>query len=199
MLLSTDLSNLPPTFRSVAEDSIRDFLSTERGHVRANNDRSFEAQANFFANWCRTNDLDEDNLKRLNDEECVLLLGSFLSEVKAGDNMKQSVALKAQMLTNYLSVAHAFLQVVLARPVNIYDAQSLARQPRYHPFLGQQLAEHQKWAQPATKKEPFTADMFQWIHDTLLADSNPTEVFFGRRYACFNYGRFRCGPTKELY
>jgi hypothetical protein len=119
----------------------------------------------------------------------VLLLGSFLRDVKAGNNMVQSVDLKAQTLTNYLSAAHAFLQVVLARPVNIYDSQSLARQPRYHPFLGQQLAERRKWAQPAAQKEPFTADMFQWLHDTLLGDPNPTVVFFGRQFCVYDWMR----------
>jgi hypothetical protein len=117
------------------------------------------------------------------------LLGSFLRDVKAGNNMVKSVNLKAQTLTNYLSAAHAFLQVVLARPVNIYDPQSLARQPRYHPFLGQQLAERKKWGQPAAKKEPFTADMFQWLHDILLADPHPTVVFFGRQFCVYDWMR----------
>jgi hypothetical protein len=119
----------------------------------------------------------------------VVLLGTFLREVKAGHNMVQSVALKAQTLTNYLSSAHAYLQVALARPVNIYDPQSLARQPRYHPFLGLLLAERRKWAQPAAQKEPFTADMFQWLHDTLLADPNPAMVFFGRQYCVYDWMR----------
>jgi hypothetical protein len=117
----------------------------------------------------------------------VLLLGSFIQDVKAGNNMVKSVALKAQTLTNYLSAAHAFLQVTLARHVNIYNTQSLARQPRYHPFLGLQLALRRKWAQPAAKKEPFTTDMFQWLHDVLLSDSNPTEVFFGRQFCVYDW------------
>jgi hypothetical protein len=119
----------------------------------------------------------------------VLLLGSFIQDVKAGNNMVKSVALKAQTLTNYLSAAHAFLQVTLARHVNIYDTQSLARQPRYHPFLGLLLAERRKWAQPAAKKEPFTTDMFQWLHDVLLSDSNPNEVFFGRQFCVYDWMR----------
>ena len=103
--------------------------------------------------------------------------------------MVQSVDLKAQTLTNYLSAAHAFLQVTLDRPINIYDTQSLARQPRYHPFLGQQLAERRKWAQPTAKKEPFTADMFQWLHDAIFADPDPTSVFFDRQYCVYDWMR----------
>jgi hypothetical protein len=119
----------------------------------------------------------------------VVLLGAFLREVKAGHNMVQSVALKAQTLTNYLSAAHAYLQVALDRPINIYDPQLLARQPWCHLFLGLLLAERRKWAQHATKKEPFTADMFQWLHDTLLADPNPAVVFFGRQFCVYDWMR----------
>ena len=103
--------------------------------------------------------------------------------------MVQSVDLKAQTLTNYLSAAHAFLQVALTRSVNIYDTQSLARQPRYHPFLGQQLAERRKWAKPAAKKEPFTTDMFQWLHDILVSDSTQTGNFFGRQFCVYDWMR----------
>ena len=103
--------------------------------------------------------------------------------------MVRSVDLKAQTLTNYLSAAHAFLQVALTRSVNIYDTQSLARQPRYHPFLGQQLAERRKWAKPAAKKEPFTTDMFQWLHDILVSDSTQTGNFFGRQFCVYDWMR----------
>jgi hypothetical protein len=103
--------------------------------------------------------------------------------------MVKSVALKAQTLTNYLSAAHAYLSVALGRQVNIYDDQSLSRQPRYHPFLGQQLAERRKWAQPSAKKEPFTTDMFQWLHDNLLADPNPTGAFLDRQFCVYDWMR----------
>jgi hypothetical protein len=145
----------------------------------------------FSAAWGRTHDLTSTNLQSLNDDNCVLLLGSFLCDVNAGNNMVQSGDLKAQTLDQLsFSGPRFFLQVVLVRPVNIYDTQSLARQPRYHPFLGQQLAERRKWAQPTAKKEPFIlADMFQWLHDRLLADPNPTAVFFGWELCVYDWMR----------
>eukprot|EP00980_Cylindrotheca_fusiformis_P009548 scaffold2093_cov88-Cylindrotheca_fusiformis.AAC.1 len=112
-----------------------------------------------------------------------------MADVMSGNNLTNNPDLSAQTASNYLSAARGVLQLVLHRSINIYDPSSLARQPRYHPFLGQQLAERRKWSKPMEKKEPFTADMFQWLASQLALEAGSLVSFVGCRFCVFDWMR----------
>eukprot|EP00980_Cylindrotheca_fusiformis_P006374 scaffold1357_cov95-Cylindrotheca_fusiformis.AAC.1 len=118
-----------------------------------------------------------------------MVLGTFIADVMEGNNLRESSQLSAQTVGNYLSAARGFLQVVLRRQLNIYDPTSLSRQPRYHPFLAQQIAERRKWSKPLDKKEPFTADMFVWLAHSLAQDPVPAISFVGCRFCVYDWMR----------
>eukprot|EP00980_Cylindrotheca_fusiformis_P027086 scaffold18729_cov83-Cylindrotheca_fusiformis.AAC.1 len=112
-----------------------------------------------------------------------------MADVMSGNNLTNNPDLSAQTASNYLSAARGVLQLVLHRSINIYDPSSLSRQPRYHPFLGQQLAERRKWSKPMEKKEPFTADMFQWLASQLAHEAGSLVSFVGCRFCVFDWMR----------
>eukprot|EP00980_Cylindrotheca_fusiformis_P020527 scaffold7592_cov89-Cylindrotheca_fusiformis.AAC.1 len=107
----------------------------------------------------------------------------------AGNNLKQSHDLSSQTVSNYLVSAKAVLQTLASRSIDIYDASSMSRQPRYHPLLGQLLSERRKWTKPLPQKEPFTTEMFQWMLQSLQQEPLPLVAFVGRRFCVYDWMR----------
>eukprot|EP00980_Cylindrotheca_fusiformis_P015795 scaffold4591_cov88-Cylindrotheca_fusiformis.AAC.1 len=189
MLPAATLSNLPSAFQASANSCLQNFIAADRGHVRANNDRAFDARATFFANWCAARGFNKHYFRQLTDDDCILVLSTFLSEVLAGNNLKKSHDLSSQTVSNYLVSAKAVLQTLASRSIDIYDASSMSRQPRYHPLLGQLLSERRKWTKPLPQKEPFTTEMFQWMLQSLQQEPLPLVAFLGRRFCVYDWMR----------
>ena len=124
MVPTANLSHLPVAFRATVDNCIHHFVSADRGQVQRHNDKTFDARATLFARWCVRNRLSEHDLRRLDDNGLVILLGTYLFQVKQGDNQKRKLDLASDTVRNYWASAHRFLEWVLGRSIDMNDPQS---------------------------------------------------------------------------
>ena len=72
--------------RSSVQNCVSNFITADRGSVRTHNDRTFDARARYFTDWCTRMGLSEHHLQKLDDGGCILLLTTYVKAVKQGDN-----------------------------------------------------------------------------------------------------------------
>ena len=133
--------------------------------------------------------LTEHDLRALNQDNCISVLGAFIYALQKGDNKKHLLNVCAQTQTNYLSSAHRFIETLQGQHVDILDPHSTGKNKRYHPCLGQQIADCRSWTQPKQKKEPYTMDMFVALVAAFQAHSDPIRCFLGKDYAVYDWAR----------
>ena len=183
------MSHLPSAFQTAVQDCIDSERTADRGSVRARNDRSFDSRAQFFADWCLRNELSEYDLQKLDDAGCILVLGTYLRDVKRGNNKKEKADLKADTLRAYLSTAHKYLQYRLGRSIHVMDPAYGGKQNRYHPFLYQQIHDRSCWQQKNEHYEPFTMEMFLALQRWISAEPEPTATFLGKTHSVYDWTR----------
>mmetsp|Transcript_4855 Transcript_4855/g.11562 ORF Transcript_4855/g.11562 Transcript_4855/m.11562 type:complete len:159 (-) Transcript_4855:113-589(-) len=145
------LSNLPSSFRAAYRDCVSDFLTADH--------RTFDSRAKIFTSWC------SDDLRGLDDQQCLMILGTYTHDVKRGYNHEKRSDYAPDTIRGYLKAAHGYLQALLARDIYIMDPHHGGTKPRLHPFLGDQLAGRRRWRKPKPRYEPFTVDMFLALDD----------------------------------
>lgn len=122
----------------------------------------------------------EHHLQGLDDEGCILTLGSFVHAVKLGDNMKKLPHMSADSVSNYLVSAHQYLELLLGRKILILDKNHGGKCDPYHPFLAQQLSDWPRWHKPSDRYKPYTVDKFVALCQWLLRSPTTTSAFFGK-------------------
>ena len=88
MLPFDDLSNLPSPARARVDASRHSFVAFDRGHVRRNNDATAASRSKEFPRWLETAGFTIDSLSALESEIFPSILGSYLQDVAAGDNLQ---------------------------------------------------------------------------------------------------------------
>ena len=94
-----------------------------------------------------------------------------------------------QSLSNYLSSAAKYLKWITGISVDIYDHCSTGSKLKYHPFLGQQIAERRKWEKPKPEQETYADDTFMALVRFLQAQPDRSRSFFSKEYAVFDWSR----------
>ena len=133
--------------------------------------------------------LTQHDLGSLDDQTCILLLGTYIMAVQQGDNKMKLLNMSAQSITNYLQAAHSWLEVHQGRHIDILDPNASSKSSKYHPFLGQQIADCRAWYKPSKKKEPYTAEMFEALAKALAAQADPLRTFVDKVYAVYDWCR----------
>ncbi|CAJ1953854.1 unnamed protein product [Cylindrotheca closterium] len=183
------MSHLPSAFQIAVQDCIDAERNADRGSVRARNDRSFDSRAHFFAGWCIRNELSEHDLQKLDDAGCIFVLGTYLRDVKQGDNKQKKADLMADTLCAYLSTAHKYLQHRLGQSINVMDPTYGGKQNRYHPFLYQQIHDCGCWQQKHERYAPFTMEIFLALQRWLAGEPDPTATFLGKTHSVYDWTR----------
>ena len=125
MVPSADMSNLPPSYQALDGDCVNMFLNADRGNVRRGNDGSFDARARWFIDWCKSLGVHEHHLLELDDAQCVRFLATYISRVKLGESITHKKVM-GDTLRQYLSAAHARLEVLQRRTISIQDPHSMS-------------------------------------------------------------------------
>jgi len=133
--------------------------------------------------------LTEHHLRKLTDEQCILMLGSYVREVKMGNNSHQRTDLAADTIRGYVKAAHMLLELMLGRDINILDKNHGGKRNKHHPFIGQQIADRRRWYKPRERYEPFTVDMFNVLADEILTAPDSASGFLGKVYCVYDWTR----------
>ena len=185
----TDVSNLPAAYRIASEHCRRNFITKDRGFVRRANDQTFDSQAQVFIGWCKSLGFTEHDILSLTDAQCVDILGTYVSEVARGSNLKHKNDLSSQSLRNYMRAAHRVLQLWLQRDIPIYDSSSMGKQPRFHEYIGQQLRDRRNWERKKEKKLPLTRAIYEALASYLASKGDSYDVFLAAVYAVYDWLR----------
>ena len=189
MVPTGEVSNLPPAFRASYDNCVRDFVTADRGQVRANNDKTFDSRAEVFTDWCTDMEFSEHDLRQLDDRQCLMVLGTFVREVKLGYNKKQLTDMTADTIRGYLTSAHRYLELLLGRHIPIMDPNHGGKSQRYHPFLSEQLADRRRWTKPKPRYEPYTVEMFVSLEQYLSTFKDSLSSFVSLEHCVYDWAR----------
>lgn len=118
-----------------------------------------------------------------------MVLGTFVRDVRRGFNKKHRDDLMADTIRGYLVSAHRYLQALLGRTIPIMDPNHGGKNPRFHPFLGEQIADRRRYQQPKERYEPFTSEMFEVLSARLAESSNTLLSFVGMEHCAYDWSR----------
>jgi hypothetical protein len=138
---------LPSPARATYESFRSHFLGADRGGVRKNNDRTFEARATHFATWRGTQGYDDVSVTSITPGQVFPLLAAYLFTVTEGANLQAKTDLTEQTFAGYLGAAHAWLETVLAITVPIHST-AMGGKAKLNPLLGQTIDLRRAWKQP---------------------------------------------------
>ena len=83
----------------------------------------------------------EHGLRELDDNGCLMVLGTYVRAVKQGYNKQSRDDLMADTISGYLVSAHRYLQALTGRKFPILDPNHGGKDKRYHPFLSEQISD----------------------------------------------------------
>lgn len=88
-------------------------------------------------------------------------------------------------LSHHAQCAFKFLSLLVAEPFTIYS--TTGKTPALIPFIGDKLAQRQKWQKPRAKREAYTFDMFKTFHAQVsAAEAICPNSFLDRHSLVFN-------------
>jgi hypothetical protein len=169
-----DLHGLPSPIRATYNSLIHDRQQRERGLIRSKNDRTFDQRALHFGEWCLAKGFTDESLRDLPQGKEIAVLASYIFTVACEENSlrgakqraqvkqppKKPTPLQTKTIVNYLSSAHAFLEAFLQRRFSIADPRGQG----IHPLVADILNDRRKWQQSREKREPYTNEMFAYLH-----------------------------------
>lgn len=117
----------------------------------------------------------------------IHVLGTYVHDVKDGDNLTQSTQLMKTTLTLYVSSAHKVLEILQGRTIVIWDRHHGGKAKRFHRFIGDQLDERAKWSKPKPKKCPFTTEMFLWLRKEIQSTTPRLRAFLGLTHCVYDW------------
>jgi hypothetical protein len=138
----------------------------------------------FFFQFCRSLDLTVNHLRGLNVGQCILLLGAFVTAIKAGTTL-QKTRIMAATISGYVRAAHMGLELIQDTPISIYAPGTT----NYHPYLSELLVQRNAWQQKKPKKEPYSSAMFEWLHRQLHGATNIQERFLSAAWCVYDTQR----------
>lgn len=127
--------------------------------------------------------LSEHDLQVLKEGEVIQVLGVYLSDVKLGYNMKGQELL-ADTIRGYINAAHTVLELIQQCQINIHD-----RHGNLVPYLREQINLCSAWEQKLPKKEPYSVEMFEWLHNTVHDVPDVSISHLGVMFAVFDWQR----------
>ena len=131
----------------------------------------------------------EHSVRRLTDEQCIEVLGTYVHHVSQGFNLQRKKDLSAQSMRNYLKAAQSVLQLWLRRLVPLHDKNHMGQQSRYHAFLGQQFRDRRNWTRKRPQKLPFTREMYCAFQRRLRILSHSSDAFVAAEWAVYDWMR----------
>lgn len=131
----------------------------------------------------------EYSIRELTDEQCVDVLGTYLSHVGDGWNCHNKLDLSSQSLRNYVKAAHRVLEVWLGRKIPIHDPYSMGKHQRYHEYISQQLSDRRSWSRKKPQKLPLTTAIYVALAQYLASLGDSFIVFVGLYYAVYDWLR----------
>lgn len=160
-LPSGDLSSLPDALRAVVSASEDNFVSKDRGSVRAANDGTFDSRANHFVHWLQRYGTDLRLLPSYPPGVAIKIIGAYVEQVNLGDSYKGLQNLADKTLNGYIQAAAAAWQHYAGYAVPIYQPSVPGKENKLVPFLSDILAQRRAWKKPKQKKEPVTYAMYE--------------------------------------
>lgn len=117
-----------------------------------------------------------------------MVLGTYACTVRLGNTITGK-SLLSDTLRGYIGAAHAVLEVLQNRVINIYDAHSGSKLPHLHPYLRDQIQMCVNWEEKSRKKQPYSDEMFQWLFDELHGTTSSEVAFLGLQWAVYDWQR----------
>lgn len=127
--------------------------------------------------------MEEHHLQQLSEDEVIQVLAVYLSALKTGQNLTGK-HLMADTIRAYIMAAHLVLEVIQQRPINIYD-----RRGNLAPYLSEQITMCVNWEQKTRRKEPYSMEMFEWLHTDVHTQKDQTLSHLGPRWAVYDWQR----------
>ena len=194
MLPVADLSDLPAPARARVDASSRhSFVTSDRGNVRRNNDNTAASRSHHFARWLEAGGFTLDSLAALDPELFPSILGGYLTDVAAGDNLQRLSGLTSKTLNGYLSNASATMTLLTRKPCSYHDPATLSnKRPTALPMFAEILRQRSTWRVPLPRKEPFTLAMYDSLRAWLASQatlSSVTTIFLSLEYAVYDWAR----------
>ena len=85
-----------------------------------------------------------------------------------GDNIKSLDVISEQTLLGYATAAEAWFKLHFEISVPLYISRG-GRQAELHPFIAEVVRQRRAWRIPQQKKEPISQEMYEWLHQHVLA------------------------------
>lgn len=187
MLPIGSLTSLPPAAQAALNHAFNNFITLDRGVVRAKNDRTLEARAAYFSTWLTRNGYSHESLASLSPGAAIATLGLFLLSVATGDNIQQRSHLCPKSLAGYLKAAATYLEDRTNQSIPVYMDH---HHKTLHPFLAEVLNQRAAWREPSAKKEPLTSDILHHMHQSITATyQQDISSFLDKSAALFDWTR----------
>ena len=162
---TSELAGLPSPARALVSTSINVFRATDRGVVRNSNDRTMDNRAATFRNWLSSSCgyLNVCCAETISPTQAIGLLAAFIDHLSATPYNAAGDFRKANTLLHYLNAAANFLESITGQPVPMYT--STGPKPALIPLLGDKIAQRRKWQTPKPKREAYTFEILETLHN----------------------------------
>ena len=137
------MSAFPPSLWTAINDSHHNFITADRGHLRAANDQTFDTRITHFHNWIHSfSGVDSRFLQMLSQGQALAIIGTYMQALKDGDNYKQLDDLCTNTIMGYSHTAALYLETQYKITVPLYIQRGgTQKQNTINPFLLNLLAD----------------------------------------------------------
>ena len=108
-----------------------------------------------------------NEIRTLTHPQATGLLATYIHQLSISPYNNAGHFRMANTLTHHLTAAHAFLAQHMIQPLPLYSHTSGGH--RIIPFLGAFIDLRRKWQVPRPKRQPYTLNMLQHLHDEVEA------------------------------
>lgn len=131
-----DMSSLPGSLSASVNTCLRDFLSQDRGSVRAANDKTFDSRANDHVDWLIQHSADFESLSRCTPQQALAIIGTYIRHCNMGlAGCQRKAQLAEKTLGGYIRSAATWWRDAVGVAVPIYQPALPGEKPKLHPFL----------------------------------------------------------------
>ncbi len=114
--------------------------------------------------------------KTITPPQAIGLLAAFIDHLSATPYNAAGAFRQANTLLHYLNAAAKFLEFITASNISLYDTSG--PKPTLIPILGDKITQRRKWQTPKPKREAYTFEILQTLHDQVKASRKSNDKSF---------------------
>ena len=162
---AASLADTPSPARAIVHHSIDLFSQTDRGLVRNHNDKTMDSRTAYFRDWlsqtCRYRNV--CCAQRITTPQAIGLLAAYTDHIRDTPYSATGALRQANTVQHFLKTAIHFLVAISDHSIDVYDRSGTT--PALPPILKDKIQQLRKWQTIKPKREAYTFEMLDTLHD----------------------------------